>query len=196
MSAINTLLIPIEELPPGSLGAIRRQVTDNLIQIVSTQLKVSPNTLVSRDLRCFTDLAWGTGANYATTAATKDIWEVTTDGSLTAYQEMITTASTNMADQRWVAIYGLRDMKSCFATKVTQATSLIKFIVGNSVKAIWDTSKLLCYKNNPVGVCPSAIIIPQNTQYQIEGYILTASTVCWISLEGVIVEPRGKVISP
>ena len=87
-------------------------------------------------------------------------------------------------------------MKSCFATIVTQAITLIKLEVGNSIKAIWDTTKLLAYKQNPVGVCTSAVIIPQNTQFQIYGYILNTGTVCWVSLEGVVVEPRGKVVSP
>lgn len=194
--AINTLLIPVEELPPGSLGAIRRQVTENLLTMAATQMKVNRNTLVARDIRPQSDLDWGSNTDYADSAVTTDIWNITVDGSNTGYQKLITSASTSMADQRWVAIYGLRDMKSCFATIVTQATTLFRITVGNSVKAIWDTSKILCYKNNPIGICASPIIIPQNTQFQFEGYILTVGTVCWISLEGVVVEPRGKVISP
>lgn len=194
--AINTLLIPVEELPPGSLGAIRRQVTENLLTMVTTQLKVSRDTLVARDIRPQSDLDWGSNTDFANAAVTTDIWNITSDGSNTGYQGIITAGSTSMADQRWIAIYGLRDMKSCFATIVTQAMTLFKIIVGNSVKAIWDTSKILCYKNNPIGICPSPIVIPQNTQFQFEGYILATTTVSWVSLEGVVVEPRGKVISP
>jgi len=196
---INTLLIPVEELPPGSLGAIRRQVTENLFNIVSTQLKVSRDTLIARDIRPQSDLDWGSGAaaaEFTDSEVTTEIWNITTDTAVTGYAKMITAASTIMEDQRWIAIYGLRDMKSCFATIVTQAITLFKITVGNSVKAIWDTSKILAYKNNPIGICPSPIIIPQNTQFQFEGYILNTSTVCWVSLEGVVVEPKGKAISP
>ena len=197
--AINTLLIPVEELPPGSLGAIRRQVTENLLTLASQQMKMSRDNLVARDIRPQSDLDWGSGAaaaEFTDSEVTTEIWNITTDTAATGYCKMITSASTVMADQRWIAIYGLRDMKSCFATMVTQAMTLFKITVGNSTKAIWDTSKLLCYVKNPIGICPSPIIIPQNTQFQFEGYILNTSTVCWVSLEGVVVEPRGKVISP
>ena len=199
MAGINVLLTPVEELPPGSLGAIRRQVTESLISLASTQLKIGSDSLVARDIRPYDDLAWCTHANFVTSALTTNIWNAQTDGALTGYQEMIVTTGTpsnTMADQRFVAIYGVRDMRTCFATKVTQAISLLKVDVGNSTKAIWDTTKLAAYKQNPVGVCSSAVIIPQNTVYQIYGYIITVSTVCWVSLEGVVVEPRGKVISP
>ena len=47
-----------------------------------------------------------------------------------------------------------------------------------------------------MGICPSAVIIPQQTYYQIYGYIIAASTVSYVSLEGLVVEPRGKVVSP
>ena len=195
--ASNTLLIPIEELPPGSLGAIRRQVTDNLIQMVSTQLKVGPETLVARDIRPYTDLAWGTNTDFTGSAISTDIWNVTQVSSAGAFFDIVVDTSTTMADRRWVAIYGIRDMRTCFATRIIQAISLFKITVGNSTKAIWDTTKLAAYKNNPVGVSASAVIIPQNTQYQFSGYCIgSATTVCWVSLEGVIVEPRGKVISP
>ena len=194
--AINTLLIPIEELPPGSLGAIRRQVTENLVNIVATQLKMNPRDLVARDIRPQSDLDWGSGTSFATGAVTTDIWNITTHGSNVGFQDIIVSGSDVMGDQRWCAIYGVRDMRTCFATQVTQAITLLKITVGNSVKAIWDTTKLAAYKQNPVGICPSPIIIPQNTHFQFAGYILAVSTVCWASLEGVIVEPRGKVISP
>ncbi len=195
--AINTLLIPIEELPPGSLGAIRRQVTENLITMVATQLKVSPDTLVARDIRPQDDLDWCSNTDFAATEVTTEIWNIGTHASNTGFQKMVKTASTTMGDQRWIAIYGVRDMRTCFATQVTQAITLLKITVGNSVKAIWDTSKLAAYKLNPVGVSPSVIVIPQNTQYQFEGYISgAAGTICWVSLEGMVVEPRGKVISP
>ena len=193
--ATNTLLIPIEELPPGSLGAIRRQVTENLIIMAATQLKVSPNDLVARDIRPQSDLDWGSNTDFGTAVIT-EIWNITC-AATTGYQNIIVTTNNTMADQRWVAIFGVRDMKSCFATKITQAISLLKITVGNSVKAIWDITKLYAYKMNPVGVSPSVVVIPQNTQYQFAGYLVTnAQPVCWVSLEGVVVEPRGKVISP
>ena len=196
--AINTLLIPIEELPPGSLGAIRRQVTENLIQMVATQLKVSPDTLVARDIQPQVDLDWNSNTDFAGAEVTTEIWNTTTHATYTGFQKMIKTTTNTMGDQRWVAIYGIRDWRPCFAATVTPAISLLKVIVGNSVKAIWDTTKLATYRMNPVGISPSVVIIPQNTQYQFEGYIIDAAggTAVWIGLEGVVVEPRGKVISP
>ena len=101
-----------------------------------------------------------------------------------------------MADQKFVGIYGIRDGRFSMVTVEDQCSSLWKFDVGHSTKAIWDLSKCYAYRSMIAGVCPSAVIIPQNTYYQIYGYLLTASDNSRVMLEGVVVEPRGVTISP
>ena len=195
-----TSLIPIKELAPGALGAIRNQVTAALVAKASTELKMPPENLVVRDIRPFSDLAWGTDAvtGLAKAALTGNEWSMQTDDALAGYLPLVTVASTIMADQRFVAIYGIRDSRFSHPTITAYQCSLWKIVVGNSVKSIWDASKLYAYRKEAVGVTNSAIIIPQNTQYQIYGYLPTAkgNVFEWVQLEGMVCEPRGKVVSP
>ena len=189
-------LIPYQELAPGQIGAIRNQVRKALVKQASEELNVPPETLVVRDILPQTDLDWGSNTNFATSEVTTEIWTITTHGSNTGYQEVITSASTAMARQRYVAIFGLRDNRYNAATVPVQSTTLWKIDVGHSIKAIWDVSKLYPYKSEVMGICPSAVIIPQQTYYQIYGYIIAASTASYVSLEGLVVESRGKIVNP
>ncbi|MBW2559622.1 MAG: hypothetical protein JRE40_02080 [Deltaproteobacteria bacterium] len=193
-----TQLIPVQELAPGAVAAIRNEVVNFLLAKASSELKMGRDLLIARDLRPQSDLDWGSDATtgLAKTALTTDIWNLTSDDSLSGYLPLITSASTVMADQRYVGIFGLRDTRMALATPIAQVTSLWKFDVGHSVKAIWDLSKCNAYKSMICGVSPSAIIIPQNTYFQIYGYSIATNTAHYVLLEGVVVEPRGKVISP
>lgn len=195
-----TSLIPMKELAPGSVGAIRNQVTAALVAKASAELKMPPENLIVRDVRPFSDLAWGTDAatGLAKAAATGNEWSIQTDDALLGYLPLVTAASTIMADQRFVAIYGMRDSRFSHPTVTAYQCSLWKFVVGNSVKSIWDASKLYAYRKEAVGFTTSAIIIPQNTQYQIYGYLPTAAgnVFTWVQLEAIVCEPRGKIVSP
>jgi len=61
---------------------------------------------------------------------------------------------------------------------------------------------MYAYPNAMAAVSPSAIIIPQNTGFQIYVYGglsddgASTDVAQYIVLEGVVVEPRGKVLSP
>jgi len=189
-------LTPAAELAPGAIGAIRTQVTKALLAKASRELQMPESELVVRDIRPQADLDWGSNTNFANAAVTTEIWWITTDSSNTGYQEIITSASTTMADQRFVAIYGIRDSRYNLNTITGPCVSLVKIQVGNSIKAIWDLEQLSCYRKNMVGLSSSAVIIPQNTQFQIFGYITDLSIITDLQLEGIVVEPRGKVLSP
>ena len=197
---INTCLIPERELAPGSVADIRKQVEAALVAKASSELKMSPDNLVVRDIRPFHDISWGTDAvtGLANAALTDDIWPLTTDGALLGFLPLETVALSMMADQRFVAIYGIRDSRYSLAAPTAPQCSLWKFVVGNSVKSIWDMSKCYAYRKESVGFSNSAVIIPQNTQYMIYGYLPTAmgAVVQYVSLEGMVCEPRGKVVSP
>lgn len=195
-------LIPIQELAPGQVGAIRNQAMKGLLAKASAELKMSPDLLVVRDIRPYTDLKWATDDNatdgLAGTALDVDRWDFTTDASVTAWASCIASTYRVMADQRFVAIYGLRDSRMSEPTPPLMQCTLWKIVVGNSDKVIWDMSKCYAYKTHAIGVCSSATIIPQNTQFDIYGYLPDSAggAVSWVSVEGFVCEPRGRVISP
>lgn len=197
-SPILTNLIPVQELAPGQIAAIKNEAIKALLAMASAQLQMSVDNLVVRDIMPYTDLKWGTDATtgLAKSALTTDIWYLQTDDSLTGYLPLVTSASTTMGDQKFCAIWGLRDARGAEATVVDQTTSLWKFDIGHSIKAIWDVSKLYAYRYNSYGICPSPVIIPQNVYYQIYGYSILVNVMSWLMLDGCIVEPRGKQVSP
>lgn len=202
MNAELLQLIPAQELAAGQVGAIRNQVAKGLVAKAAAELKMSPDNLVVRDIRPQADLDWASDANatdgLASTAITVDRWDFTSDASLTGYLSNIVSGSRTMHDQRFMAIYGLRDSRMSEPTPPLMQCTLWKIVVGNSTKVIWDMSKCYAYKTKAIGICPSAVIIPQNAQFCIYGYLPASagSAVSWVSVEGIIVEPRGLVISP
>ena len=203
MALAQTQLIPAEELAPGAISAIRNQIINVLVALASSELHMPPGDLVVRDIRWVEDLqAYSSG----TTAATVNNWIFTTAASATTGFVTI-TGDKVMGDQRYVAIYGVRDLRNVYDTKqaaaaanarLSQVVSLLKLNVGGADKAIWDLTKLQSYPNQLVGISPSAVLIPQNAAFNIFIYKMEAtnSVVANLVLEGVVVEPRGKVISP
>ena len=70
-----THLIPLEEMTPGQVGAIRNQVITQLVRQVSSELNMPPEKLVVRDVRPFRDLAmYAAGTTAATIGAVS--WRV------------------------------------------------------------------------------------------------------------------------
>lgn len=202
MGAALTQLIPVQELPAGQISAIRNSVIDNLVRQVSKELNRPETDLVVRDLRPVEDLVlYSTG----TTAATINDWVFTTAASTT--QGFVTiTGDQTMGDQRFVAIFGVKDLREVYGIKQAAATvahclpqyiSLIKINVGGTDKAMWDISKLQCYEEH-AGICPSACIIPQNTLYNLSLYksLGVSGGVANIVFDGIVVEPRAKTVSP
>jgi hypothetical protein len=115
-----------------------------------------------------------------------------------------------MADQRWVAIFGVRDTRFTTASETMTVSfvresfnknvSLVRVNVGGADKVIWDTTCIDMYPEQPVAFTPSPIVIPQNTIYTISFYNnWLNATDCgpsFLQLVGITVEPRGKVVSP
>jgi len=140
MTAKYTQLVPIDEMTVGQVGAIRNMVTSSLLALASRQLNLPIDSLIARDIRPQSDIDWASDDNatdgLAGTAVTTDIWQFTTDGSLSGYLSSITSASRVMSDQRFMAIYGLRDGRMSIASPTAVQCSLWKKIDGNSTKAI------------------------------------------------------------
>jgi len=215
-------LNPVREMTPGAVGAIRNQIIEALVKQVVRELSLTEDKLVVRDVRPFNDLQLYAGG---TTNLTTDVWgfdvTTTTVGTFTT----ISGAKT-MGDQRYVAIYGVRDLhygvgihSTAMGTDLTslfgvaglignvvwpQIVAQIKISVGGADKVIWDLSGMYAYPNDLVGFSSAAVVIPQNAAfnvyYMLRGHLtnttLAPGARAMIQLVGVTVEPRGKVISP
>lgn len=203
---VETQMIPTAELAPGAVSAIRESIISQVIALAATELKKNPEDLIVRDIRPYDDLGWATTAAPIVHAAglTENLWNFLSD-DLTNYGqfvEMVTTAKTVMADGRFVALFGVKDLRMAQNAPVAQALSELKLHVGGNDRVIWDLQNMQAYPNHLSAICPSAVIIPQRTIYQIYGYGglsddgASADIVSWLMLEGVVVESRGLVISP
>ena len=202
MAVALTQLIPTQELPPGGISFIRKRITDAMVALAARELKKNPDELVARDIRWVGDLAaYGSG----TTAATIEDWLFTT--AATTVTGYVTVATGTMTDQRYVALFGIRDLRRTYDVKqaaataaavLSQVVSLIRLNVGGADKVIWDLSKCQGYPETVAGVCEQAVLIPPNTIYTISFYKSNgvASVIANVVLEGVVVEPRGLLISP
>lgn len=170
-----TQLIPFSELSLGQSANIRNNIIQRLISQASKTLSVNPDKLVVRDIRPEGDFGY----------ALED-WTEITGGTADQYETM-TTGS--MGDERWTGIYGVMADVDNFAC------TAIKFNVGGGDRAIWQ---LQCLKpdDDMVGLCPSGVIIPQNTIYTISRYVRSINSTTRLVLKGVIIEPRGLLISP
>ena len=175
MPSTQVQLIPFSELSPGQAAKIRNDIIQALVAKAVKELNKPPGLLVVRDILPKTDLDFTNEDWCEVTGSSSAVWE--------------TMSSGTMGDERYVGIYGIKADPDAFAC------SAIKFNIGGADKAIWLLQSLREY-DDMVGLCPSGIIIPQNNTYTISRYVLyTLSSSCLI-LKGVVVEPRGKVISP
>lgn len=226
MGVTTTQLVPIKELTPGAVGAIRNQVIEALVAQASRELNLPPTKLVVRDVRPFNDLQMYSGG---TTNSTVDTWAFDTT-TVTAGTYTTVTGTKQMGDQRYVALFGVRDIRGAQGLHTTamgtaptgvygstgtgvsggfsgawpQTVNHVKVNVGGADKVIWDITGLYAYYDSMVGITPSAVVIPQNASFNIyyalrahrTNSALTPGMSVRIQLVGVTVEPRGKVISP
>jgi len=200
-------LIPLNEMTPGMAGAIRNQVIEAVVAQASRELALPYDKLIVRDVRPLSDLAM-----YAvgTTALTTDNWIFhATTTTANAWTNACANPAT-MADNRFVALYGVRNGMPTEGSAgggtagvagdvmVFSPICQVKINVGGSDKIIWDIISTQSDRNTHVALSPSAVIIPQNATYNIQYKLtyVTADIICHLQLVGVVVEPRGLVLSP
>jgi len=197
-------LTPVSELAPGAIAAIRNEIIDILTARASRELNKLPEQLLARDLRPFDDLGWATHADIGTSALTQNEWIFTSDDSANygAFTKMIADAYDELAKDRYVSIYGVKDMRMSLATPIAQALSMLKIYVGGNDKVIWDLQNMQAYPNALAAICPPpGVIIPPSTAFQIYGYGGLSNDggstdiASYIVLEGIVVEPKAKVLS-
>ena len=175
MGASQIQLIPVSELAPGQIGAIRNEIIKRVLQEASRKLNLAPERFVVRDIRPMDDLDFSLASWYEGTGVTANAYETMSTGT--------------MGDQRWVAIYGVKDNSE------SPTCSLIKFNIGGADRCIWQL-QALNEDDGKVGICPMGIVIPENDPYTISRYVLVASQSTQLVLKGLVIEPRGRVLSP
>ena len=169
-------LVPLSEFGLGQVAVVRNKAIDAMAKDAMHKLKLPEKDLVVRDLRAADDFDDYTYEDYGEVAvSTANQYETMTTGT--------------MGDQRWVGIFGVKDNSD------DRVVSALKFDIGGGLRAIWQLQGLND-EDGRVGFSPGVIIIPQNAPYTISRYILQASVSVQIVLKGVVVEPRGKVLSP
>jgi len=173
--AAQTQLVPASEFAPGQIGVIRNQLIEEVVKQVAAKTNKAANQLVVRDIRPKDDLDY----TYAD-------WNEQTGSTADAYETMSTGT---MGDRRWLVLFGVK-----FNSEALSVTQL-KFNIGGADKAIWNLESLN-EDDGMVGICPGGIIIPENIPYTISRYVRSASAPCNLVLKGVVIEPRGLVVSP
>jgi len=208
-----THLTPVQEMTPANVAQIRNSVISQLVAMVSHDLGRPESELIVRDIQPYTDLGWDYAVGTATTTTTEQ-WEYDVTGTSVGYNSV--TGATTMADQRYVAIFGIRDGRLSLGATASGATApssqvkpypiagLVKFEVGGAISAIWNIQCMMAYRYDQAAFSPSAIVIPQNVGFNIYYYmknmLMTKATsvigTLFLQLIGVVVEPRGKMVSP
>ena len=181
LSAARTQLIPYGELAPGQAAAIRNEIIGRIVAEVQARTRLSIDKLVVRDIRAKDDITLYTAA---VSAAVED-WGMLTGTTADAYETM---ATGTVADQRWLGIFGVK-------TSPDVSCTALKFNVGGGDRAIWQL-QALNEEDGYVGFTPFGVVMTQNSPYTISRFVRQASSSAFIILKGVVVEPRGKVISP
>ena len=202
MAAITTLS-PIKELAAGQVSAIRNSVIDAVVAKASYELALPEDKLVVREIRPYTDLGLYAVTTVLDTASAADRW-----GSYTRATVMVNTpasggtyvsactASKTIADDTYIAIYGVRDMRGGLATVAANAVTLIKFNIGNADRVIWDLTKAQLYYDSAVAISPSAVVMPALAPIVIYLYLHANNVEIYLQFMGFVVEPVGKVITP
>jgi hypothetical protein len=198
-----TTLSPIRELAPGQVSAIRNSVIDSVVAKASRELSLPEDKLVVREIRPYTDLGLYGVNTVLDTASAADRW-----GSYTRSASMVNspasggsyvsacTASKTIADDTYVVVYGVRDMRGGLATVSANAVTLIKFNIGNADRAIWDLTKAQLYYDSAVAISSAAVVMPPLAPIVISLYLHASNVEIYLQLMGFVVEPVGKVITP
>ena len=171
-------LIPNQELSTGQAAGIRNAIIESVVAKVAKELSLAPDKLVVRDIQPSVDMGMTAGSWFIKTGATAGAYETLTSGT--------------MAVSRYVVLYGVIDF-----TDVINV-SKVKITIGNSIKAVWNLENLYATSTDSarVGISPSPVVIPQNTLYKIERWVINANAASAITYKGFVVENIGKTLSP
>lgn len=167
-----SVLRPIQELPPGALRVIVEEVKSALMAAATAA--IPGVTLIVRDLL-------PTDIGYA-----NENFEETTGGTANVYEEM---TKGEVPDKKYIILFGVKDLSP------TPSVSALKFTIGATDVQVWHLQKLHVY-NEPAGVAAKAIHLSPGTKYLISRYVILANAKANLVLEGFVAELAGTTVSP
>lgn len=180
-----SVLEPVAVLSDAERRAIREAALDSALVAAKNGLKGSNIKLTVRDLFP-SDLG-----------ETNEQWADQTGTSANVWENSI-IASETVADERFIAIYGVLDN-----SEIRGILAGLRFTFGRAIRAQWSLFKLASDDNRIEGrtaYARSPIVLTQNTPFTIEMYLsgTLVSTSQSVSLHylGYVVEKSGKVITP
>jgi len=155
----------------SDLKAVEASVEEMLLDIASRELGVARENLVVRDSDPKTDFG-----------LTNSVWEATLSTANT-YTDVV---DTTIADNRFVAIYGIN--------RATDNFSLVKFVSGAKTLDIWNTENIYNLRNQ-IKVVRSPIVLRQNTPIKIQVYATTTGTARPLFYAKTC-EVKGRIVEP
>jgi len=155
----------------ADLKAVEASIEEMLLDIASRELGVAREQLVVRDADPKEDFG-----------LTNSVWSV----DLATANAYNTAVDTTVADNRFIAIYGVNRASDNF--------TLVKFTSGAKVLDIWNVENVYGLEN-PIKVVKSPIILRQNTPIKIELYASTTGAARPLFFAKVA-EVKGKVVEP
>ena len=184
MLVLESQLIPVTQLKVERIDAIRKAAKDRLLELAEAALG-KDKRLIIRDLTPH-DLE-----------ATNNEW---TEASGTDNQWADTTITGTLADNRFVAILGVRVISGHTA----QPISALKFTVGGSEVARWNmypafkaytlTGEGATDFDNPLCIAEAPIFISQNIPFTVAEYTIENAITYKAALIGLVCEPEGKTL--
>ncbi len=183
-------LIPIDQVSPEQVDALREAVEASLIQ-QAAKSRSDVTGWRARDLLSFTDLAIVSGGQGAGTA---NYWGC---GALVASTALVYVPNTVLASQEFVGIYGIAIPDAAPAV----VEILMETAAGASTKARWNVENLYA-SLQPIGITSEWIYYGAQATVQVTlfpnavGKAVGADGVAdHVELMGLMVMPVGDVIS-
>jgi len=155
----------------SDLKTVESVVEETLLDMASRELGVPREQLVVRDADPREDFGL---------ASSK--WEAT----LTTANAFNDFVDTTIADNRFVAIYGVN--------RATDNFTLVKFISGAKTLDVWNT-EVVYGLENPVKIAKAPIVLRQNTPIKIQLYA-TSTGVARPLLLAKVAEVKGRSVEP
>ena len=180
-----SVLVPVAQMPLERIDGIKAAAIKKLLQLAEEAMpgkKLIIRDLTPQDLQA-------TNNEWTETSGTDNTWADT-------------TITGTLADDRWVAIVGLKILSG----HLTPPISALRFDVGGSKVAVWDLYKAFAsyilttsgavQHNNPECITEGPIIITKNTPFTISEYVIEATTAYKAAFLGFVCEAEGKTIKP
>lgn len=185
-------LVPYGELTEADAQEYIEQSKKALLDLAASELKISPNKVVIRDIQVAQDGSpndWGDIQLANSVSANAQGWHIAS-ASLSANQlANIINSGEKIDDNKWVVFYGVVDLSS------EADLDAIQFERGSDTLQVVATEDIYAYENSPEGgIFSEPVLYEQNDPITIK--LRYATTVeKHTVLQGFIAEQPGQRVS-